>query len=156
MGASSLWIALGSALGGALGATLGWTVSSFVGAPLRKFFDIRGEIIRRLTEFANVRARWKEVLDESGAFVGQLEAVGEHSAEEIARLEEAQRVIRDLGSQMRAFAENETAAMWCVRLRYDPARASAGLIGLSNTYHTYGQEKHSNVQTVNKALRINI
>ena len=56
MDGSAVLIALGSAVCGALG----WIASSFVASPVRKFFDLRGEIIRRLTEFANVRAKWKE------------------------------------------------------------------------------------------------
>src|SRR5438128_2462148 len=97
---TSAWLALGSAFGGAVGAALGWTASSFVGGPVRKFFDLRGEVIRRLTEFANVSARWKEVPDDSGATSGEVHAM-DLSDKEIARLEEAQRVLRDLASQMR-------------------------------------------------------
>jgi hypothetical protein len=49
-----------STIGGAVGAAVVWAVSSFVGGPVRRFFDLRGEVVRRLTEFANVRAKWKE------------------------------------------------------------------------------------------------
>jgi predicted DsbA family dithiol-disulfide isomerase len=142
---SAFWLALA-------GGALGWVTLSFVGAPVRRFLDLRGEVIRRLTEFANVRARWKEVRDRPD----QLEEV-QLSEQELARLEEAQRVIRDLASQMRAIAENEPVAMWFVRLLcYDPVTASAGLIGLANAYDTYGGNKNFQRQTVNKALRINI
>jgi hypothetical protein len=44
-----------STIGGAVGAAVVWAVSSFVGGPVRRFFDLRGEVVRRLTEFANVR-----------------------------------------------------------------------------------------------------
>jgi hypothetical protein len=70
----------------------------FVGRPLRKFFDLRGEVIRRLIEFANVRAHWKELPDSSGAVSGNLEEI-DLSAVDLARLEEAQRTFRDLASQ---------------------------------------------------------
>jgi hypothetical protein len=151
----SAWLALGSAFGGAIGATLGWTVSSFVGAPVRKFFDLRGEVIRRLTEFANVKARWKEISDDVGATSGQLEDM-QLSEVEITRLEYAQDVLRDLAAQMQAFAENEPLALWLVRLRYDPAGASKGLIGLSNTFDTYGGSKHFQRTTLETALRIKL
>jgi hypothetical protein len=150
MDGSAVLIALGSAAGGALGATGGWVVSTFVGGPVRKFFDMRGEVIRRLTEFANVRARYKPLPDGSGN-LGEMGL----SDKEIARLEEAQRTLRDLASQMRAFAENEPLAAWFVRWRYDPLKASAGLIGLSGSYDTYGKDKAFHRETVATALRIN-
>ena len=151
----SVWLALGSAFGGAIGAALGWTISSFIGNPLRKFFDLRGEVIRRLIEFANVPARWKEIADDSGAKSGERIEI-ELAENEIARLEEAQRTFRDLASQMRAFAENEPLALWLVRLRYNPLKASAGLIGLSNTYDTYGGTKAFQRKTIETALRIKL
>jgi hypothetical protein len=149
MDGSAVLIALGSAAGGALGATGGWVVSTFVGGPLRKFFDLRGEIIRRFTEFANVRARYKELPNHPGGF----EDMG-LSDKEIARLEEVQSTIRDLASQIRAFADNEPLAAWFVRWRYDPMKASTGLIGLSNSYDTYGKDRAFHRTTVAGALRI--
>jgi len=90
-------------------------------------------VIRRLNEFGNVGALWKE----SRASPGEVEQT-DRSEKEIARLEDAQRVFRDLASQMRAFAENEPLAMKLVRrLDYDPMKASLGLTGLSIKYDTY-------------------
>jgi hypothetical protein len=34
-------------------AAFAWVVLEFVGRPLRNFFDLRGEVIRRLTEFGS-------------------------------------------------------------------------------------------------------
>lgn len=141
-------IALGSAAGC-------WAALTFVGGPLRKFFDLRGEIIRRLTEFGNVRARYK-VLPDGSLGVGGHEELEQISEPEIARLEEAQRTLRDLASQMRAFAENEVLAARLVRWRYDPMKASAGLIGLSGSYDTYGKDRALHSETVVKALRIKL
>ena len=138
MDGSAVLIGFGSAAGG-------WAVLTFIGGPLRRFFDLRGEIIRRLTEFANVRARF-----------GGLEELGPISDQENARLEEAQRTLRDLASQMRAFAENEPLAAWFVCWRYDPMNASAGLIGLSGSYDTYGSDRAFHGQTVATALRLKL
>ena len=141
-------------IGSAFAAALGWIILEFVGRPLRKFFDLRGEIIRRLTEFANIRARWKEVPDSSGAISGDREDMGLTDAE-IVRLEEAQKALRDLASQMRAFAGNETFALYVVHwLKYDPKNATAGLIGLSNSFDTYGKQKAFHRKTLDDALRI--
>jgi len=49
------------------------------GGPVRRFFDLRGEVVRRLTEFANVRAKWKE-------FPYEPATDGPHDKEEQARL----------------------------------------------------------------------
>jgi hypothetical protein len=38
---------------------LGWVLGMFVGRPLRRFFELRGEIIGRLAQYDNVRADWK-------------------------------------------------------------------------------------------------
>jgi hypothetical protein len=41
----------------------GWFSAAFIGGPIRRFFDLRGEVIRRMAELANVRARYKESRD---------------------------------------------------------------------------------------------
>jgi hypothetical protein len=107
-----------------------------------------------LTEFANVRANWKEVPDDSGVASDNLEEV-DLSAAEIARLEEAQKTFRDLASQMQAFAQNETFARYFAELLlYKPRAAGAALIGLSNSYGTYGRTKALHRAQLHKALRI--
>ncbi len=45
-------------------AVVGWLATDFVASPVRRFFNLRIEIIRRMTQFANVRARWKELRDD--------------------------------------------------------------------------------------------
>src|ERR1700683_2958281 len=125
-----------------------WIATSFVGGPVRKCFDLRGEVVRRLTEFGNVGARWK------GSRAPPNEIM-DRSAKEIARVEDAQRVFRDLASQMRAFAENEFLAMKLVRLWYDPRNASDGLIGFSTELDTYGESRASRRKPIETALRIN-
>jgi hypothetical protein len=58
---------------------------------------------------------------------------------------------------MRAFAENESLAMQLVvRLGYDPLKASQGLIGLSNTYDTHGQDKRAHMKEIAEALKITL
>src|SRR5437867_2404222 len=125
---------IGSLLAGAIGAALGWVALEFVARPIRRFYDLRGEIIRRMAQYANVRARYKEERDEPNR-VTELTL----SEAEIAKLDEARHAIRDLATQMRAFALNETFAKWILLLlRYDLHKASEGLFGVSNTLDTYG------------------
>jgi hypothetical protein len=145
-GLQILWTIL---LGG-----FGWFTLEFVGRPVRRLFDLRGEVIRTMTVFANVRARWREVRDDVGASSGDAEEL-QLSYEEIGRLNEAKVAYRDLASQLRAFAQNEYFATWIVRrFGYEPAKASGSLIGLSNTIETYGGNRAFQTRTVQEALRI--
>jgi hypothetical protein len=145
-------------IGSFLAAALGWVVLEFVGRPLRKFYDLRGEVIRRLTEFANVGARWREIPDDTGAASENFEDLG-LSAEELSRLQNAQSVLRDLASQLTAFAYNETAALYVAKAwHYDPLEATSGLIGLSNRIdrcgRNVGQERICHRNRVVKGLRL--
>src|SRR5262249_28074311 len=121
---ASLIAVVGSGVAGAVGAALGWIILNFVGRPGGRYFDFLGEVIRRVTEFANVRPRWQQTRD------GELRAIDIDPNDmlyekEDVRLNEAKRTFRDLASQMRAFAENESLAMWLVvRLEYNPLKAS--------------------------------
>jgi len=141
-------------LGSFFAAVVGWVTLEFVGRPFRNFFDLRGDVIRILTEYANVRARWKPIRDSVGAESGDMEEL-DLTYDEIARLELAVRDIRAIAARMRAFAVNETWARVAVyALGYDPHKASAGLIGLSNTFERYGEEKNFHKKRIAEALRI--
>jgi hypothetical protein len=123
---------------------------AFVGRPIRNFFDLRGEIIRRMAQFANVRLPWKERRDDPD----KLEAMEPKlSAKEEARLNEAQEMLRDLASQMRSFALNEALAVRLLKYRYDPFEASARLFGLANRFDRYGESKLAMSRAIEKALR---
>ncbi|SRR6266496_1534718 len=131
-------------------AVVGWLATDFVASPVRRFFNLRIEIIRRMTQFANVRARWKELRDDPN----RLEDLG-LSEKDQQRLEEAQSTFRDLASQMRGFAQTEWFAVKTVQiLGYDPLNASAGLLGLSNTIDRYGGDRALQAKNVRDALRI--
>jgi len=122
-------------IGSFFAAALGWVALEFVARPLRKFYDLRGEVSRRLTEYATIKPRWRE-------FPGDRKEL-ELSQEEIARLEKAQDVLRDLASQLVAFASNETWALYVAKaMGYDPKHAAGGLIGLSNRIDTHDPQDH--------------
>jgi hypothetical protein len=114
----------------ALGA-LGWFVTSFVGRPLRDFFDLRREVIHKSVLYDNVMGVERESPD------GHVEQV-EITDNEFKRLQEAQNTFRDLASRMRAFALNEHLAVWLVKWRYDPWEASDALLRVSNTLPKFG------------------
>jgi hypothetical protein len=125
---------LGFALG-AIGAALAWLLTEFVGRPFRRFFELRGEVSRRLVQFDNVHARARMVDDTRREPTGITEG-------EDARLTEAQNTLRDLASQIRAFAQAEPFAEWIVRrVGYEVTEISKALIGYSNEISTYGPNR---------------
>jgi hypothetical protein len=123
-------------------------VRHIIGKPFLKFRELRGEAIKRMTEFGNIRAQWRETRH------GELEQMDIPTSEQ-QRLQQAASIYRELASQFRAFAENEWLAVRVVqRLGYDRLHASKGLIGMSNPVSTAGGNKHAQVKMVQAALRI--
>lgn len=95
--------------------------------------------------------RWKEL---PGAASKLTRVQPQPSPYDEARLDDAKRTLRDLASQMRSFTLNEPLAVWVLTLfRYDLTSASAALFGLSEVFDRYGNSRHSNRKTIEKALR---
>lgn len=141
---------IGSLLAGAIAAALGWAATEFVARPTRRFYDLRAEIIQKMAQYGNVRARYKETEVDR-----VIEETPHLNPSELAALEEAQLAIRGLATRMRAFAYNETAARWALTLfGYDPLKASDSLMGYSNYMNTYGGAKASKKKAVEDALRV--
>ena len=136
---------------GAIGAFLAWMLTEFVGRPFRRFFDLRADISRRLVQFANVRARTTDLRD------GRQELHQLSDAEQ-ARLTEAENTLRDLASQMRAFAQAEWLAELIVRhiFKFNALEISTALIGYSNAISTYGQTQADFQSRVEQLLRIRV
>jgi hypothetical protein len=134
---------------GAMGAMFAWLAVEFVGRPFRRFFDLRGEVSRRLTQFGNVPGRGKWV-DNS-----HVEPIKLSPAQD-ARLTEAENVYRDLASQMRGFASAEWLAELIVRyvFRFNAREISKALIGLSNEIPTYGPRRDQLKKQIQELLRI--
>jgi hypothetical protein len=147
---------IATVVGALVVGTCGWFGTAFIGSPIRRFFDLRGEIIRQLVRFANVQARFRTLADSSGAESGKLLELSLPDSEK-QRLILAMDTFRDLGSQMSTFAQNERFALRVTRaLGYDPVLASSSLIGLSNTLDRYGApERISNRAALLKALKLN-
>ncbi|MEY9607078.1 hypothetical protein ABIF74_011831 [Bradyrhizobium japonicum] len=123
----------------------------FVGRPLRKFYDLHGETIYRLVNVANVRSITDPTEQSPSGETNQRRL----SPKELEALEDAIKTVRDLASQMRAFAFNETLALHIVCwFGYDPEKASAAMIGLSNTMATYNAERVVHRESIKTALKI--
>jgi hypothetical protein len=137
---------------GAIGAGIGWALTEFVARPIRKFFDLRGEIIRRIAQY-NVPVRYRETQEGHREDLLSREGPASQRRDEAARVNEAQSVLRDLASQMRGFSYNETWATRVLLVRYyKPGRASDGLFGLSNDLETDGRARWKKI--ISDALRI--
>jgi hypothetical protein len=109
-------------------ALISWIVFNAIGRPLLRFFDLRTEIRRTTILYDNVNARWTERDNVVAS------ASADATPNNFERLQEAEHQYRDLGSQVRAFADTQSPT--CVILRwfgYDIRKAAASLIGLSNT-----------------------
>jgi hypothetical protein len=126
----------------------GWFAFELVGRPVRKFFDLRRIVRQQMLSLADVptpQARETCVTSEQ---IRQYD-------KDLKNAREAQRILRDLASQMLAFGESETAARIAIRpFGFDPSAAGNGLIKLSNTLDRHGPDRarfHENVET---ALRI--
>jgi len=135
---------------GTIGAILAWLTTEFVGRPFRRFFDLRGEVCRRMVQFDNVFARAR-MADST-----RREPI-ELSSDQDARLTEAENTFRDLASQMRAFTLAEPFAVWIVkRVGYDAFEASSVLIGYSNVISTAGDARELYKRQIEKLLRFHI
>jgi hypothetical protein len=141
---------MGTALIAVIAAAGGWLAVLLIGRPVRDFFDLRREVRRRMIEFSNIPARWNEAPDAPGARI----AINISSAE-AESLNEAERVLLCLASQMASFAETETIAVWALKqIGFDPAKAGRGLIGLSNTVDTYGNSHAFYMRSTEEALML--
>jgi hypothetical protein len=128
----------GTILGGFVSGAVGWFASAFLTGPLRKFFDLRGEVVRQMARFANALPRWRELPKDPS----KLErADPQPSKEDEARLDEAKKTCAT------------TCCVGLSILRYDPVDAAKGLFDLSNYFDRSGNTKHSSRTTIEKALR---
>jgi hypothetical protein len=129
---------------GTLGGVVSWFATDFIARPVRKFFELRGEIAETMVIFGNVRAP----TDERG------KATDDFTDDDMARLRDAGSLLRQLGARLLAFCHTEPIAHWLVRMRYDPIEAGRSLIGLSNSIGVSGNERHQHRQGVLNALHI--
>ena len=121
-------------------AIAGSSLVAFVFGPLREFFTLRREIKQQMILFGNVRPRWKEDLTPVEPPLMPSEEM---------RLAEAQKVYRDCGARMGAFCESKPKTVWALRLRgYDPAKAAAGLIGMSIAEAVQGEDRWREAKAV--------
>ena len=126
---------------------LGWFALELIGRPVRNFFDLRRSVRHQMLSLANIPAPQPRETCVTSEQIRQYDA-------DLKNAREAQRSLRDLASQMLAFAESERAACIAVRpFGFDPSSAGNGLIGLSNTLDRHGTDRGGLRKSVERALR---
>jgi hypothetical protein len=126
---------------------VGWFALELIGRPIRKFFDLRRSVRLQLPFLANVPAPQPRETCVTSEQIRQYDT-------DLKNTREAQRTLRELASQILAYAESERAA--CIAIRpfgFDPSSAGRGLIGLSNTLERHGTDRASFRKNVERALR---
>jgi hypothetical protein len=137
-----LWGWIGAAIAGAVG----WYATAFFAGPMRSFFDLRREV-RRQTLLINEEDFWVR----SG-----LDGLPDSREEAKAarKLDDARRLMRDLGSQLIAFAETEWLAARTLQcLGYDPKLAGRHMRKFATCLSDFGPEPGAQLSTVALALR---
>jgi hypothetical protein len=137
-------------LGSLAAVLISWTILNWIGKPLLTFFALRVEVRRIMILYDNVKVRWMERNNTRVAAIDDEDMTPDN----IEKLQKAEGQYRELGSQVRAFAD--TQSMTCILLGlfgFDVRKASSGLIGLSNAISTYGKTRAFQKQTINEALR---
>jgi len=131
----------------AAAGVLGWIVLEFLAKPIRAFFALRDRVRAQLLLLANVAPpKPRETISTS------LEIQQYDVALKAGR--EAQRILRDLGSQMLAFSESEIAACnGIATFGFDAVAAGRGLIALSNTYYRNMTDRADFSSKIEEALR---
>ena len=125
----------------------GWFALELVGRPIRNFVDLRRSVRHQMLFLANVAAPQPRETCVTSEQIRQYDT-------DLKNAREAQRILRDLASQMLAFAESERAA--CIAIRpfgFNPSSAGSGLIGLSNTLDRRGTDRAGFRKNVERALR---
>ena len=126
---------------------LGWFALELFGRPVRNFFDLRRSVRHQMLSLANIPAPQPRETCVTSEQIRQYDA-------DLKNAREAQRSLRDLASQMLAFAESERAACIAVRpFGFDASAAGSGLIKLANALDRHGPERASFRKKVETALR---
>jgi hypothetical protein len=125
----------------------GWFALELIGRPIRKFFDLRRSVRHQMLVLANVPTPQPRETCVTSEQIRQYDR-------DLKNAREAQRILRDLASQMLAFAESERAACMAIRpFGFDPASAGGGLIKLAKALDRHGPERARFHKDVETALR---
>ena len=125
----------------------GWFALQFLARPIRKFFELRRLVHHHVLSLAGVPAPQPRETCFTSEQIRRYDI-------DLKNVRVAKQVLRELGAQMLAFGETETAA--CIAIKpfgFDPSVAGHHLIGLSNALDCYGTDRATLRKNVERALR---
>src|SRR5260370_6171914 len=131
----------------AAAGVLGWIVLEFLAKPIRAFFALRDQVRAQLLVLPNVAPPKPHETISTSVEIQQYDVA-------VKAGREAQRILRDLGSQMLAFSESEIAACnGIATFGFDAVAAGRGLIALSNTCYRNRTDRADFSSKIVAALR---
>jgi hypothetical protein len=127
---------------------LGWVALELLGRPIRAFFELRRKVLEQMLVVENIS------LPKPRETVVSSREIREYD-QAMRNVREAQRIFRELGSQLLAFGENEPAAGNAIAaIGLHPVAAGSGLIGLSVAYSRPNTDRAMLRNQIEKALRL--
>jgi hypothetical protein len=127
---------------------LGWLAFELLGRPIRAFFDLRRKVLEQMLVLGNI------ALPKPRETAVSSREIHEYN-QAVRNAREAQRIFRDLGSQLLAFGENEPAARDALAaIGLNLVAAGGGLIGLSVAYSRTDTNRAGLRNQIEKALRL--
>lgn len=127
-----------------------WCSLVLFGRPVRVLFYLRREVLDQLLALKDMSAPKPRETAVSSRDIREYD-------EAIRKLREAQRIFRDLGSQLLAFRESEPTICAAIRLLgLDIVAAGSGLNDLAEAYSRPGTERAGLRHEVENALRATI
>ena len=135
-----MWVLIPGAVGAIIGI-IGWYATEFLARPLRRFFDLRGEVKRRMLFCWNAPLAHTVIRDG-------------YSDAEAEKLQEGRHQLEDIGAQI-ASLENAEFLVGVVirRMGYDPTGASKALRAAAIELGTDIEDRDKNFSRVDKALK---
>lgn len=129
-------------------AVLGWFAFELLGRPIRAFFELRRKVLEQMLVLGNISLPKPRETAVSSREIHEYDQA-------LRSAREAQRIFRDLGSQLLAFGENEPAARNVAgAMGLNPVAAGSGLIELSAAYSSRNTDRAGLRNQIEKALRL--
>jgi hypothetical protein len=129
-------------------AVLGWVGLEILGRPIRALFDLRRRVLEQMLQLGDISLPKPRERAVSSREIHEYDQA-------VRNVREAQRIFRDLGSQMLAFGENEPAARNVVgAMGFNLVEAGGVLIGLSAAYSQPGTNLAGLRNQIEKSLRL--
>jgi hypothetical protein len=129
-------------------AVLGWFAFELLGRPIRALFGLRGEVHQQMLVLGNISLPNPRELAVSSREINEYDRA-------VRNIRNAQRIFRDLGSQLLAFGENEPAACnTMAAIGLNPVAAGSSLIELSMAYSQPSVDRAGLRSQIERALRL--